>query len=369
MADRQSGSRIAVAMSGGVDSSVAAARLVEAGHEVIGITMSLYCPERESVQARSCCGLESVHDARRVADHLGIRHYVFDFRDIFEREVIEPFCRAYLSGRTPNPCVDCNTRVRFRHLLDKVKAVGAARLATGHYARIEHDMEAERRMLARGRDPAKDQSYFLWGMTQESLARTAFPLGEMTKEETKEYARRLGLKVADKPESQEICFVPEGGYGSFVVRRCSEQIGPGPIYDLSGQVVGEHRGLPYYTIGQRSGTGVALGRPVYVVAIRPDDNAIVVGDEEALYCDQLVAGQVNWISGHAPDGEIEVTAKIRYLHTGARARVHPTGRRCAAVLFDQPQRAITPGQSVVFYRERLVLGGGVIGACHGVEGR
>jgi tRNA-specific 2-thiouridylase len=358
--DSQRGQKVVVAMSGGVDSSVAAARLVEAGCEVVGITTSLYCHERENLRRLSCCGPGSARDARRVADHLGIPHYILDFTEVFEREVIAPFCEAYLSGRTPNPCVDCNRLVRFRHLLAQAIAFGASHLATGHYALVERDEERGRWVLARGCDAAKDQSYFLWGLTQEVLAHTLFPLGAMRKEETREYARRLGLQIADKRESQEICFVPAGGHAQFVAERTGGHAAAGPIYDSGGRLLGKHRGLPHYTIGQRSGTGVALGRPVYVIAINPEENAIVVGDEDALYRDRLTASGVNWISGRPPEQEVRATVKIRYLHAGAPAIVRPMGKGRVAVEFDDPQRAITPGQSVVFYQDRVVLGGGII---------
>jgi len=354
--------RVAVAMSGGVDSAVAAALLVEQGHEVVGLTMNLWPhwlpPADEGF--RVCCGAGAIADARAVAQRLGIRHYVLNLRAEFERAVIDTFCDEYARGRTPNPCIACNRAVKFSLLLGKVRAMGLDRLATGHYARVRCDPHSGRYMLLRARDEQKDQSYVLYALGQEQLRSLLFPVGEFTKPQVREAARRLGLPVAEKPDSQEICFVPRGRYWQVVARRRPEAARPGPILDRRGRHLGTHAGLGRFTIGQRRGLGVAAGRPLYVVDIDPATNAVVVGTEEELLVREIVAREVNWIGGEAPHGPLRVTARVR--HAGrevpATAWVDRTGG--LRVRFDQPQRAAAPGQAVTLYAGEVVLGGGVI---------
>jgi tRNA-specific 2-thiouridylase len=350
-------------MSGGVDSSVAAALLAEAGHEVIGITMQVHPDDEEAGAPRrfgGCCGVEDVVDAGRVARTLGIPHYVANFRDLFAREVIEDFCREYLAGRTPNPCIRCNRYLKFDALLERARQLEADCVATGHYARIDYDTDVGRYRLLQGIDAGKDQSYVLYGMTQPQLAHSLFPVGELTKQEVREAAKRLDLPVAEKPESQEICFVADDDYARFVTNHTGRQPTPGPILDTAGRVVGRHHGIAAYTIGQRKGLGAANGRPRYVIAIDPTAGSLTVGDKADVYSDELTAAGLNWIAFDQLETPLPVKAKIRYRHEPAEATVTPLEGGEVRVTFQEPQAAIAPGQAVVFYDGASVIGGGSI---------
>ncbi len=356
--------RIVVGMSGGVDSSVAAALLVEQGHDVVGVTLRVWPGKEDEDSTRafgSCCSPESVDDARQVARRLGIPYYLLNTEREFDRTVIAGFADEYRAGRTPVPCVVCNRDVKFGSLLHRARAWDAVAVATGHYARITRDAATGRSLLWRGADPAKDQSDFLWPLTQVQLAAARFPVGHLTKSEVRDKARQLGLVTAEKPESQEICFVPDDDYRGFLRRRDPTMFAPGPIVDAeTGATIGEHRGLPNYTIGQRKGLGVATSRPLYVVDLDPARNAVVVGAADSLEQERLIAAQVNFIACDPPPAHLRITAKIRHNHAAAPATVRPLEPGRAEVVFDQPQRAVTPGQSVVFYEGDCVVGGGVI---------
>jgi tRNA-uridine 2-sulfurtransferase len=352
--------RIVVAMSGGVDSSVAAALLAGAGDEVIGLSMQLYDRREGESGYGSCCSIDDLHDAGRVARHLNIPHYIVNFEREFQRTVVANFVDEYVSGRTPIPCSHCNSDLKFATLLDRSGAFGADVVATGHYARITVDPDSGRRILRRGCDPSKDQSYFLFSLTQEQLAHAKFPVGDMSKDAVRDIARGLGLAVADKPDSQEICFVPDGDYAAFIDRQTGARESAGVIVDRSGEVLGQHAGVHHFTVGQRKGLGVAAADPLYVLQLRPAERTVVVGPRAQLERTTLSASQVNWISGSAPDRPLRIAAQIRHRHTPAAATVRTLGERRASVDFDAPVRAVAPGQAVVFYDGDIVVGGGWI---------
>ena len=362
--------RIVVAMSGGVDSSVAAALLAEQGHEVVGVSMQLY-PSTASGQADSaggtgdgrlfgsCCTIDDLNDARRVAATIGIPHYILNFERQFDETVMSNFVREYVAGRTPIPCAHCNSDVKFASLLTRARGFDAERLATGHYARIDRAADGRYR-LRRGVDAGKDQSYFLFSLSQEQLARAAFPVGDLDKATVRGHARRLGLRVAAKPDSQEICFVPSGDYAAFVERRAPEAIRPGRIVDGAGTTMGTHEGIHRYTVGQRKGLGLSAGVPLYVVGIDAARGEVAVGPRDALERRALSASGVNWVAGPAPGSWVAVTAQIRHRHPAAPARVRALDDGRVELEFDTPQIAITPGQAVVWYDGDEVLGGGWI---------
>jgi len=347
-------------MSGGVDSSVAAAMLAEAGHDVIGLSMQLYDQSNGEAGYGSCCSLDDLHDAGRVARRLNIPHYIVNFEREFQRTVVSNFVGEYIAGRTPIPCAHCNSDLKFATLLDRSMAYGAEVVATGHYARIGIDPDTGRHLLRRGRDAAKDQSYFLFSLTQDQLSRASFPVGDLSKHDVREVAARFGLPVANKPDSQEICFVPDGDYAAFIERKTGELDNAGAIVNQSGEVLGHHGGVHRFTVGQRKGLGVAAAEPLYVLQIRPSEKTVVVGPRPELERTTLTASGVNWISGTSPAGPLRVTAQIRHRHQPAAATVRALAESRASVEFDAPVIAITPGQAVVFYRDDLVIGGGWI---------
>jgi tRNA-uridine 2-sulfurtransferase len=364
-------SPIAVAMSGGVDSSVVAGLLRSRGETVIGLTMQLWnqrrLPELQGERATGrCCSLDDVYDARHVAQHLGIPYYVVNFEQRFEDQVVKPFIEEYLAGRTPIPCTLCNNLIKFDQFLEMAEGVGASRIATGHYARISWNDDSGRWEMRRSADRAKDQTYFLFGLRQDQLARALFPLGGMQKPQVRDLARELGIPTAEKPDSQEICFVPNGDYAAFIDAYFQEQgisreETAGELVTPDGHVVGEHAGVHRFTVGQRRGLGVAAGEPLYVIATEPATRRVIVGRNEELLRPAMRVKDANWISLAPPSEPVRAEVKIRNKHVAAPATLRPTADPSRAeVQFDEPQRAVTPGQGAVFYSGELVLGGGWI---------
>jgi tRNA-specific 2-thiouridylase len=362
---------VAIAMSGGVDSSTVPAILQRQRRPVVGLTMQLWnrrrLPElqRDGPAQHRCCSLDDVYDAKRVAQHLNFPHYVVNFEDQFEERVVRPFVQQYLAGRTPIACTNCNTEVKFEPLLRMARQIGAETLATGHYARIRYNEASGRYELLRARDDSKDQSYFLWGLTQKQLSRSEFPLGELSKDEVRTLAREANLPVAEKPESMELCFVPNGNYVQFIQAYSLERKLPlnnneGDIVTENGTVIGRHNGVHNYTIGQRKGLGSASGKPVYVLSIDPEENRVIVGEDEALRASSFEVQGMNWISIEEPSAPIRAEVKIRHKHVPAPATVEALSNNSTRITFDSPQRAITPGQAAAMYSGDVVLAGGWI---------
>ena len=350
-----------IGMSGGVDSSVAALLMLQAGYECIGATMRLYSGEETAGDgSKTCCSLDDVEDARSVARRLGISHYVFNFKDAFREQVMDKFASAYLDGLTPNPCIDCNRYLKFGSLLQRATELGCEYVVSGHYARIQRDEATGRYLLKRAADRAKDQTYFLYCLNQEQLSRIRFPLGDLTKTQVREIAEAHGFVNARKHDSQDICFVPGGDYTEFLTGYTGKTFPQGDFLDLQGNCVGRHRGTVCYTIGQRKGLGPAMGAPVYVCGKDMRSNTVTVGPSEMLFHSSLIARDCNWIPFPALTEPIAVTAKTRHTRTGSPATVTPLPDGRIRVDFDAPQRAITPGQAVVLYQGDLVLGGGTI---------
>jgi len=354
--------KVVVGMSGGVDSSMAAALLKEEGYDVIGVTMQIWEATGPEVEG-GCCSNSAIDDARRVAFILGIPHYVMNFRSYFKETVVDYFTQSYLCGETPNPCIACNRYVKFGELLRKARGLGAEFIATGHYAQVLRDPGSERFLLSKGADLRKDQTYALYMLTQEQLEHTLFPLADYDKEHVREMARERGLGVGDKPESQEICFVPNDDYAAFVRERLEAPIKQGDFVDLQGNKLGRHEGIIHFTVGQRKGLGVTFGKPMFVVGLNPERNEVVLGEDRDVYTDTLWAVDLNWISIPYLTEPLKVDAKVRYNSKGAPATIFPAEIGSGydlMVRFDEPQRAVTPGQAVVFYQGSLVVGGGKI---------
>lgn len=344
---------VVVGMSGGVDSSVAAYLLKQRGFKVIGVTMNLW---HESENALN----DAITDARKIAEKLGIEHYVIDFKDIFRNNVVDYFIKEYMNGRTPNPCLICNKQIKFGALLAKARELGAYYIATGHYARVERDLKANRFILRKGVDDKKDQTYVLYSLSQYQLEHILMPLGNYTKDKIRNIAHQIGLEVADKPDSQEICFIKDNDYGRFIKKICADDVKEGYFVDVTGKILGKHKGVIYYTIGQRKGLGVSFGKPMYVVDIDAKNNIVVLGEQDDLFNNVLIAYDVNFIAIESLYEPMRVKAKIRYNAKEAGACIYPFDNDKVKVVFDEPQRAITPGQGVVFYKEDKVIGGGII---------
>lgn len=353
---------VMIGMSGGVDSSVAAAILLEKGYEVIGVTLQIWqeMSEDQKKSEGGCCSLSAVDDARRVANKLGIPYYVMNFKEIFEKTVIDYFKKEYLKGYTPNPCIACNRYVKFDAMLNKAVSMGIDYVATGHYAKIDFDENKNRYLLKKSVTDKKDQTYALYNLSQEQLSRILMPAGDFTKERIREIAGELDLSVATKPDSQEICFVEDNDYGKFISENTNVKILPGDFVDTKGKVIGKHKGIIHYTIGQRKGLGIAFGKPMFVVEIHPESNRVVLGDENEVFSNTLIAHDLNFISIDKLTEPMKVQAKVRYSAKEANALITPISFDKVKVEFEVPQRAITPGQSVVFYEGDIVVGGGVI---------
>lgn len=354
--------RVVVAMSGGVDSSVAAYLLKEQGYDVVGITMQIWpdMEEEESKRVGGCCSLHAVNDARRVAQILDIPYYVMNFKEVFEKKVIDYFTNEYIKGKTPNPCIACNRYIKFEELLRRAFNLNATYLATGHYAIIEFDPQYNSYLLKKSINREKDQTYALYNLTRRQLPHILMPLGKYHKDRVREIAEKVGLPVARKRDSQEICFVKDDDYGSFVASRHPGKVKPGDFVDKEGNFLGKHKGIAHYTIGQRKGLGIALGKPVYVIDIIPKKNQVVLGDHDDVFHGSLIAEDINLIPFDTLDKPMKVTAKIRYSAPEAAAEISSIDKGTIKVTFDKPQRAITPGQAVVFYKNDIVIGGGTI---------
>lgn len=351
--------KVVVAMSGGVDSSVAAALLKEEGYQVIGVTIQIQ-PSGKQGNFGGCCGRGALADAKKVANKLGILHYVMDFRDIFAQKVIADFCQEYRLGRTPNPCIRCNQYIKFDALLERAKELGVDFIATGHHARIEKDEAKGIHLLKKGVDQQKDQSYFLYSLTQEQLSHALLPVGNLTKKRVRETAKELKLPVAAKSESQDICFIPDDDYPEFLKDYIPQAAEPGPILNERGSILGNHQGILFYTVGQRKGLGISAREPLYVIAIEPERNAVIVGNRDKALGDELIASSLNWITMARLSQPITAKAKIRYRRPEAEATITPLDEDKIYVKFAEPQLAITPGQAIVFYDDDIVIGGGTI---------
>lgn len=353
--------KVVVGMSGGVDSSVAAYLLKEQGYDVIGVTMQIWQDEDYAMQSSNggCCGLSAVDDARRVAEQIGIPYYVMNFKAPFKEKVIDYFISEYESGRTPNPCIACNRYVKWESLLQRSLEIGADYIATGHYAKIQR-LPNGRYTLAKSVTQEKDQTYALYSLTQEQLAKTLMPIGEYTKDEVRKIAEEAKLSIASKPDSQDICFVPDGKYVDFIISNSNKNILPGNFIDTKGNILGRHKGIVHYTIGQRKGLGISAKEPLYVLEIRSETNEVVLGEDKELMTRHILAKDFNYVSLEGADGEIKVTAKIRYSHRGAKAIFRKVDEQYVECIFEEPQRAPTPGQALVCYQDDYVLGGGTI---------